>query len=198
MNMKKTFILAMLILLLFIVSGCGGNDANGTAPAETTPTETPPVETTPGETPPETTPMPPVDTSGLPPDPGEAGKQTLEGIDSDGDGLRDDVQRYIAIEFADASEQVKKAIKKGAESLQDMILAANSKILAIRAGEKSMEAIGCLYFLGYERKNKVVSGLKSVVVNTEERLRSYIHNDALLGGEVFHSLNDDELAELCE
>ena len=32
----------------------------------------------------------------LPPDPGEAGKLTIDGIDSDKDGMRDDVQRWIA------------------------------------------------------------------------------------------------------
>jgi len=31
----------------------------------------------------------------LPPDPGEAGKATLTGIDVDRDGVRDDLQRYI-------------------------------------------------------------------------------------------------------
>jgi len=33
----------------------------------------------------------------LPPNPGEAGKATLQGIDSDNDGVRDDIQRYIAL-----------------------------------------------------------------------------------------------------
>jgi hypothetical protein len=37
--------------------------------------------------------------SALPPDPGEAGKQTMLGIDSDGDGIRDDVQRYIYLTY---------------------------------------------------------------------------------------------------
>ena len=32
---------------------------------------------------------------GFPPDPGETGKQTIQGIDSDHDGVRDDVQRWI-------------------------------------------------------------------------------------------------------
>ncbi|MCF6156788.1 MAG: hypothetical protein E3K36_16465 [Candidatus Brocadia sp.] len=31
----------------------------------------------------------------LPPDPGKAGKETLLGIDTDGDGVRDDIQRRI-------------------------------------------------------------------------------------------------------
>lgn len=43
----------------------------------------------------------------LPPDPGEAGMVTLEGIDSDNDGVRDDIQRWIALENDDVSEKAK-------------------------------------------------------------------------------------------
>ena len=32
---------------------------------------------------------------GFPPDPGEEGKKTIQGIDSDRDGVRDDVQMWI-------------------------------------------------------------------------------------------------------
>lgn len=35
----------------------------------------------------------------LPPDPGEAGKATIAGIDSDNDGVRDDVQRLLAVRW---------------------------------------------------------------------------------------------------
>jgi len=37
----------------------------------------------------------------LPPDPGSAGRATLEGIDSDGDGVRDDIQRFIELNYPD-------------------------------------------------------------------------------------------------
>lgn len=37
----------------------------------------------------------------LPPDPGKEGKATLLGIDSNGDGLRDDLERFAAIRFHD-------------------------------------------------------------------------------------------------
>ena len=37
----------------------------------------------------------------LPPDPGEEGKLTLLGIDSDEDGVRDDIQRYIYFTYPD-------------------------------------------------------------------------------------------------
>ncbi len=38
--------------------------------------------------------------SGMPPDPGESGKQTIEGIDSDNDGIRDDVERVVSLMYA--------------------------------------------------------------------------------------------------
>lgn len=41
----------------------------------------------------------------LPPDPGEAGKSTIEGLDSDGDCVRDDIERVIA-ELLPYSNQV--------------------------------------------------------------------------------------------
>ena len=37
----------------------------------------------------------------LPPDPGAEGKKTLLGIDTDGDGVRDDIQRYIYLTYPD-------------------------------------------------------------------------------------------------
>jgi hypothetical protein len=43
----------------------------------------------------------------LPPDPGEAGKATIDGIDADKDGMRDDVQRYIAENWSHSPIAVK-------------------------------------------------------------------------------------------
>ncbi len=37
--------------------------------------------------------------SGLPPDPGKRGRETIAGIDSDGDGIRDDVERKVSLMF---------------------------------------------------------------------------------------------------
>jgi hypothetical protein len=49
----------------------------------------------------------PAQFAGLPPDPGEAGKLTIDGIDTDKDGMRDDVQRWIAIEWGHSPIAVK-------------------------------------------------------------------------------------------
>jgi len=43
----------------------------------------------------------------LPPDPGQAGKLTIDGIDVDKDGVRDDVQRWIAQNWGHSQLAVK-------------------------------------------------------------------------------------------
>jgi hypothetical protein len=49
----------------------------------------------------------PAQFANLPPDPSEAGKATPDGIDADKDGMRDDVQRWIAIEWGHSPIAVK-------------------------------------------------------------------------------------------
>lgn len=41
----------------------------------------------------------------LPPDPGSAGRATIEGIDSDGDCVRDDIEYYIASKYPSREQQ---------------------------------------------------------------------------------------------
>lgn len=53
----------------------------------------------------------------LPPDPGEAGKATIDGIDSDKDGVRDDVQRFIHETWPD-SERARKVLYLIAQNKQ--------------------------------------------------------------------------------
>lgn len=61
----------------------------------------------------------------LPPDPGEAGKLTIEGIDADKDGVRDDVQRYI-VENWHESERAVKALTMVAKAKQESVLLGDS------------------------------------------------------------------------
>ncbi|MBC7984846.1 MAG: hypothetical protein H7Y02_13445 [Candidatus Obscuribacterales bacterium] len=56
----------------------------------------------------------------LPPDPGEAGKATIDGIDADKDGVRDDVQRFIHETWPN-SERARKALYLIAQSKQTAV-----------------------------------------------------------------------------
>lgn len=66
----------------------------------------------------------------LPPDPGEAGKATLEGIDSDHDGLRDDVQREVFF-LAPDSERLRMGLTQLAKPLQSLASLQNLSDSAI-------------------------------------------------------------------
>jgi hypothetical protein len=58
---------------------------------------------------------------GFPPDPGKAGKETITGIDTDHDGVRDDVQRWIYA-FLPNEPQKQMALRQKARYFQNYAL----------------------------------------------------------------------------
>lgn len=123
--------------------------------------------------------------SSLPPDPGEAGKATLEGIDSDGDGVRDDVQTYIAFTVTDSARH-REALEGVAISLQRGLLAP-TKEDAIQAAISLDRSIQCLSYLGVLNQDKWKE-VQALMLNTEARLRAIdVYNDRITG-QVFTSL----------
>ncbi|MFQ3613864.1 MAG: hypothetical protein SNJ68_09160 [Cyanobacteriota bacterium] len=79
----------------------------------------------------------------LPPDPGEEGKRTLEGIDADGDGVRDDVQRAI-YRLEPRDERKRRAMLQYARGLQRMMLARNDLNAFLKASRQSIIDIQCI------------------------------------------------------
>ncbi|AXA90088.1 hypothetical protein [Massilia sp. YMA4] len=76
----------------------------------------------------------------LPPDPGDAGRATLAGIDSNANGVRDDLERHIARHFGD-SEKVLRAVANAVIATQHGILAddadesAAAQAMLVHAGD---------------------------------------------------------------
>lgn len=66
-----------------------------------------------------------VNDDGLPPDPGAEGLLTIKGIDSDNDGVRDDVQIEIAKKYP-SNDSAKLALTQFAKSLQRAFIAKNN------------------------------------------------------------------------
>ncbi len=60
----------------------------------------------------------------LPPDPGEAGRETLAGIDANDNGLRDDLERHIARHFG-SDRRVLRAVENAVIASQYGILATD-------------------------------------------------------------------------
>lgn len=118
----------------------------------------------------------------LPPDPGEAGKRTLLGIDSDGDGVRDDVQRYIYLTYPD-DPKVQAVLIQFANEYQGILPQAGDRDAAYNHAIKFSRHMACLWYIKDEAAIKVSAALKSVVLNTRERSRAWISFSDNLGGQ---------------
>jgi hypothetical protein len=109
----------------------------------------------------------------VPPDPGEAGKATLEGIDADGDGVRDDVQRKIVLTYL-TSAKLRAAADQYSLSFGHLMRdSAGGSLVASWS-----EVIGALRCLAYVDGGRNVSRhlglLRALYLNTPERSRSYL------------------------
>jgi len=110
---------------------------------------------------------------GLPPDPAEAGKQTLEGIDSDRDGVRDDLQVAIAkIEYYSIFD--KASALQSAAAYQKGIL-SGAKILNFDEVNKLiLKAEDCMRFVfGNEQYPIQKELIKALVLNTPDRAAAF-------------------------
>jgi hypothetical protein len=129
----------------------------------------------------------------LPPDPSEAGKITLAGIDTDGDGVRDDVERLIA--FMNISVQQSSILQDIAKNMQQDITIAMPKDDAIQQIRQELTSGECLrYLLGTEQAIALKKQVREAMLNTRERLLAYAAIDALFGGETTLDLLEGQAA----
>ena len=120
-----------------------------------------------------------------PPDPGEAGKETLEGIDSDGDGVRDDIQRYIELTYPN-EPAVRDGLRQYSIHLQSALLDAGDEEKAVQHVEGLDRADNCLKaILGFSGGIEARDKLSAEFLDTEIRSTAYIQHDSQLSGRVF-------------
>ncbi|MDR3608500.1 MAG: hypothetical protein P4M08_14115 [Oligoflexia bacterium] len=116
---------------------------------------------------------------GFPADPGEAGKKTIQGIDADHDGVRDDVQRWI---YAFAPNEPKKqmALRQMTRFYQEYSLNDEFNPDLIARGKEPLDrAVQCIYrtfndeMHGYAEETY----LKAKILNTYSRVKRYWENN---------------------
>jgi len=177
-NFKK-YLLAFAGILVFVGFGCGiagcssGSNDGGDKTSVVTP---PPVDT------------PPVGDNGLPPDPGEAGKATREGVDSNSNKVRDDME--IAIYERHPNDELKRdALMRDAFVLQKAMLAGGAildgntdKDEAFRVSQLTSLSSGCLVErFGYDAY-KEGGFIEAILTNTDDRGRAYdMYNTVVVG-----------------
>jgi hypothetical protein len=136
-----------------------------------------------------------VDPIPLPPDPGDEGRRTLAGIDSDSDGVRDDVQRYLGLTYPD-STSTRVVLSRHAAAIQKYMSGAQSPP-TLDDLKEVFRATNCVvYSIGADSASTAVPALESVAMNTSERFKAYLASWALV-----HELppppRESELASLC-
>jgi hypothetical protein len=142
-----------------------------------------------------------VDPFPLPPEPGEAGKQTLEGIDLDTDGVRDDVQRWIALEHP-SKPSVRGALTQLALANQEFIKQSESDLATLQPIVLRRHAAQeCLYHVNdgnIQLASDQRVALRSILLNTSQRSRAYLQADSKLGGLSFTNSDPAGWGDSCE
>lgn len=135
----------------------------------------------------------------LPPDPGEAGKATLEGIDSDKDGIRDDVQRWIEQTYP-ASAKTRAALRQLSSDVQKSLLTTEDKAAAISSGHDLLKSLECLFFVSgnFDESVKAKTNLFDQILNTENRFKAYMKSDRHFGGQTYRLTKSSERSKLCK
>lgn len=131
----------------------------------------------------------------LPPDPGAAGKLTLAGIDSDNDGVRDDVQRWIVMTYPN-SQKTRAGLRQLAQDYQRFILGAASPTQIYDAARLMDNTQACLEYIG---DGYSFGGLlKAQMLNTYARSKVFLQADRYLSGRMYKGLPYNQWKQGCK
>lgn len=127
----------------------------------------------------------------VPPDPGPAGKVTIDGIDSDKDGIRDDLQRWLLEGWKEPSQQ--QVVRDSVRVMQTLLL-ATGKDQATAATVALVRSLDCAEQLLKGGYTEFSEDLRSRALNTEERIDAYFDAAAAFDGQSFDLSSDTDLA----
>jgi hypothetical protein len=107
---------------------------------------------------------------------------TIAGPDTDNNGIRDDIDAYIAT--LPYTEVQKKAVQQDARALNGILIVDKADQAAvIVANEKLTRSIGCLHFqLDSDGASKMFADNQKMIVNTKIRFIEYEKFNSALSG----------------
>lgn len=165
----------LLCMSLLILSACSGS---GSA-----------VTSTPG-----TGGAPAAVAAQLPPEPDRAANNaTLAGIDSDGDGVRDDVQRLIFNTYSSATKRTL-ATALARETRKLYLHPPATKAEARKLADEKNTIRNCIYSreeIDLDERFGLIKLISAAHADTGKRMKIYLNYDKLLHGETFY-LRDSE------
>jgi hypothetical protein len=111
------------------------------------------------------------------PSPGIINDQSIAGIDTDSDGVRDDVQQWINFESKN-NRDLKTILKSMARNWQSMIADSTNETLIISQKTKNQTLKNCMYgIIENDEYSANIEGLmKYAYFNTEDRMNACVGN----------------------
>ena len=139
-------------------------------------------------------PRPATSADELPPNPGEAGRETLQGVDRDGDGLRDDVQ--IGIDALDYTAPEEATARQSAMALQEVVSVGGGDATAVQqVGNTVATAAECLVETFGDGAADQLELHRIMVLDTDARAAAAREFDRLSVGQEFAA---DTSGDACE
>lgn len=123
---------------------------------------------------------------------------TLVGIDSDNDGIRDDIQIWIDENFNNKPSELKLAFKQYAIQVQSLLSASNDKAASIQATFATLKAQDCIYSvsdilaLSTREQEETRKKIDLMYLNTKERIEKKLKADENFHGQEVTSLSKKE------
>jgi hypothetical protein len=115
----------------------------------------------------------------LPPDPGEADEATLEGVDSDNDGVRDNIERRIVYRFPD-NKRARETLYRSAIQYQRILANANDGNTVRDAHARILGLAACLRTATGGTARTAFKVFGDVLLDTPERIEAYLQSQELL------------------
>ncbi len=135
----------------------------------------------------------------LPPAP-DAELAKTEIVDTNNDGLRDEVERGIALSLDEEGEDVVALVKEAATLDQSAMEDYDNKDLLIRSNHKQSIVIACLmekYDYDLEKVTEILNATDVLLADTEERQNQNEAVQESLSGGVYFSPSDEEIEKHC-
>lgn len=108
---------------------------------------------------------------------------TIGGVDSDNDGIRDDIQRFINEAYA-SDPKTKLAAKQAAMATQLELLNVNNKEISILAVRKKLTSLDCLALIAGSKKGILIrKSIESQLLNTKDRLYADVKSNENFSGQ---------------
>lgn len=182
---------SVLLLTMFTVTACSSGSASPVAPTNTQEGNNQTV-TLPTKITLQSVPMI-LDPSQVPPDPGPDNDKTIAGIDSNNNGIRDDVERWIVQTYPNSAKMRAAIVQRALVFQQKVTMDTDDiqKVLAIDL--ESSRGLRCFVESARVKNIKEIDDYNTFKqwiakqTNTSERLKAYLDFDARLSGRVFDS-----------